>query len=93
MDAVTYASVEASIMATLMTQPVWVIKTRMLLNTETGLSERQHAIQKTKEIYRQLGMKGFLKGLSLSLLLSFSGVLQMYIYEGSKLAYEALEIP
>ena len=52
-----------------------------------------HAKEKTLEIYHQLGMRGFLKGLSLSLLLSFSGVLQMYIYEGSKLAYEAMQIP
>lgn len=33
MHAVTYSSIEASIVATLVTQPVWVIKTRMLLNT------------------------------------------------------------
>ena len=37
MDAVTLASIEASFMATLMTQPIWVIKTRMLLNTENCL--------------------------------------------------------
>lgn len=80
MDAVTLASIEASFMATLMTQPIWVIKTRMLLNTENCLGEIAHAKEKTMEIYHQLGMKGFLKGLSLSLLLSFSGVLQMYIY-------------
>lgn len=36
----------------------------------------------------QNGNKGFLKGLELSLLLSFSGVIQMYIYEGSKRLYE-----
>jgi hypothetical protein len=46
-----------------------------------------------KEIYRQDGVKGFLKGLQISLILSFSGVLQMYLYEGSKILYEALEIP
>ena len=38
-------------------------------------------------------MKGFLKGLSLSLILSSSGVLQMYIYEGSKIIYDQLSIP
>lgn len=32
MDAVTMASIEASILATLITQPFWVVKTRMLLN-------------------------------------------------------------
>lgn len=33
MDAVARASAEASILTTFITQPIWVIKTRMLLNT------------------------------------------------------------
>lgn len=37
MDSVTYSSIEASIIATVATQPLWVIKTRMLLNTEANL--------------------------------------------------------
>lgn len=36
MDAVTRASIDASIFATLITQPFWVIKTRMLLNITPG---------------------------------------------------------
>ena len=80
MDAVTYASIDASIFATLITQPFWVIKTRMLLNTNRGEKEIAHAVSKVKEIYRQDGIRGFGKGLILSLILSFSGVIQMYIY-------------
>jgi hypothetical protein len=38
MNAVTYASVEASISATFITQPFWVIKTRMLLDVHRGIS-------------------------------------------------------
>lgn len=38
MRAVTYASLEAGIIATLVTQPFWVIKTRMLLNTAPNVS-------------------------------------------------------
>lgn len=41
-------------------------------------------------MYEQSGYKGFLKGLGVSLVLSFSGVLQMYLYEGSKILYETL---
>lgn len=37
MRAVTYSSIEASLIATLVTQPIWVIKTRMLLNTQPGI--------------------------------------------------------
>lgn len=32
MNAVIYSSIEASIIGTLATQPIWVVKTRMLLN-------------------------------------------------------------
>lgn len=39
MNAVTYSSIEASIVATLATQPAWVIKTRMLLNTQPNIGE------------------------------------------------------
>jgi hypothetical protein len=38
MKAVTYASLEAGIIATISTQPFWVIKTRMLLNTDPHIS-------------------------------------------------------
>lgn len=65
----------------------------MLLNIKPNQKEWPHAIEKIREIYSQHGSKGFLKGLSLSLVLSFSGVLQMYIYEGSKLAYRYLDLP
>ena len=39
MKAVTYASTEASILSTLITQPIWVIKTRMMLNMNKKISE------------------------------------------------------
>jgi len=38
MSAVTYASIEASICATFITQPFWVIKTRMILEVHRGIS-------------------------------------------------------
>jgi hypothetical protein len=33
MTATTYAGTQASILAVIITQPIWVIKTRVLLNT------------------------------------------------------------
>lgn len=80
MNAVSYASIEASIIATVVTQPLWVIKTRMLLNVQPGLGEMQHMVMKSREIYQQSGLRGFAKGLGISVVLSFNGVLQMYIY-------------
>ena len=38
MEAVTKASIEASILTTFLTQPIWVIKTRMLLNVNKKIS-------------------------------------------------------
>jgi solute carrier family 25 (mitochondrial folate transporter), member 32 len=93
MRAVTRASVEASILCTLVTQPIWVIKTRMLLNTNPRISEYQNLKREVREVYRQCGVKGALRGVELSLLLSFSGVIQMYVYEGSKLLYDRLRLP
>ena len=37
MNAVSNASIEASFVATLLTQPIWVIKTRMLLNIQPNV--------------------------------------------------------
>lgn len=93
MDAVVLASTEASILATLLTQPIWVIKTRMLLNLNRHISEWKNFKTQTLQIHKQHGLHGFLKGLQLSLILSFSGVVQMYVYEGAKLLYDRLNIP
>jgi solute carrier family 25 folate transporter 32 len=93
MTAVTYASAEASVMATTLTQPIWVVRTRMLLNTQPRIRGLEHAVAKTKEIYEQCGPRGFLKGFGMSLVLSSSVVLQMYLYEGSKLLYSSFKIP
>ena len=39
MDSVALASIEASVVATVVTQPFWVVKTRMLLNLNKSISE------------------------------------------------------
>jgi len=38
-------------------------------------------------------MRGYLKGYGLSLVLSFSGVVQMYIYEAIQKLYKAIDVP
>jgi hypothetical protein len=40
-----------------------------------------------------MGWKGYATGLNLSLLLSGTGVLQMYSYEGAKRIYDSMGIP
>ena len=93
MDAVALASIEASVTATVVTQPVWVVKTRMLLNVNKNVTEWQNFKNQSLEIYRQHGFRGFVKGLQLSLMLASTGVVQMYLYEGFKTLYKDLGIP
>jgi hypothetical protein len=72
---------------------MWVIKTRMLLNTTSHLKESSNFIFTLKQIHSQHRLKGFYKGLSMNLLLSFSGAVQMFVYEGCKKLYDRLKIP
>lgn len=87
MNSVLIASTEASIFGTIVTQPLWVVKTRMLLNTTSGISEVENFVFSCRQIQRQNGLKGYSKGFGLSLMLSFSGIVQMYSYEGLKKLY------
>ena len=48
MSSVSRASLEAGVIVTLCTQPFWVIKTRMLLNTDPNVGEFRNFINKTK---------------------------------------------
>ena len=92
MNSVAYASLEAGFVATIITQPFWVIKTRMLLNTKT-INEWSNFKEMSREIYVQHGVRGFSKGLSMNLILAVLSVAPMYVYEGTKLLYDYLEIP
>lgn len=75
------ASFESGVFSVVSTQPIWIIKTRLQLN----LDRKQTGIKKVKtlmtEIYAQHGIKGFYRGMSLSLVLSSHGVFQLTIYE------------
>lgn len=93
MNAVSWASLEAGVIATIITQPFWVIKTRMLLNVNPKINEITNFIEKTKEIHQHHRLKGFSKGLTVNLMLAVLGVAQMYVYEGSKILYDLAEIP
>ncbi len=42
MTSVTLSSLEAGVIVTIFTQPFWVIKTRMLLNVNPFINERQN---------------------------------------------------
>lgn len=86
MSSVGRASFEASILATLITQPLWIIRTRMLLNTDK-INEKDNFKHNASKLYQEYGLKGYFRGAMLSLLLSMNGFIQMYVYEGCKLIF------
>lgn len=84
---VAIASLEAAILCVIITEPVWIIKTRMLLNIERGISGFQNFSNSVQEIHSQYGLKGFYRGIMPNILLGFNGVVQMQTYEAMKALY------
>jgi len=65
----------------------------MLLNVNPNISEVSNCMVSSSEIYSHHGFRGFMKGLSINIVLAVIGISQMYIYEGSKVLYDKLNIP
>jgi hypothetical protein len=87
MSAVSWASLEGAVSACMLSQPLWVIKTRMLLNIDQNITERENFRRSVREISRQYGWKGYTRGLGMSLMLCSNVLVQKYIYEKSKGIY------
>ena len=77
-QSVAWSSGLAGAMVVLITQPVWTVKTRLLLTTEYIPWQSMVA---SREIMTQHGTKGFYRGLVVSLVLSSSTIIQLNIYE------------
>jgi hypothetical protein len=72
-------SMQAGVIAQVVTMPLWVVKTRLALyreGTKPGLT-----IRVIKDMAVNEGPHSFFKGLSPSLFLSLYGIIQMYSYE------------
>lgn len=48
MEAVGMASLEGALAACLISQPLWVVKTRMLLNIEKTISEKENFVKSVR---------------------------------------------
>lgn len=79
---------EAAVICTVISQPVWVIKTRMLLNIDPGIKGTRNFAKAVTQIYQQHGVRGYFRGLGLNLVLSVNGMVQMQTYEGVLKAYK-----
>ncbi|CAK78620.1 unnamed protein product (macronuclear) [Paramecium tetraurelia] len=74
------ASIYASLLAQIMTQPLWVTLTRLQLNVGkmNGFENVRFTVQ---QIYNQHGVLGFYRGLKMALLTSCHGMIQINCYE------------
>ncbi|KAG7691916.1 hypothetical protein KL950_004948 [Ogataea haglerorum] len=66
------------------TNPIWVIKTRMISTSRTTPGAYMSIVDGFKQIYRHEGVFGFYKGLSPALLSVSQGALQFSIYDTMK---------
>ncbi|KAL4958833.1 putative mitochondrial folate carrier protein Flx1 [Aspergillus stella-maris] len=79
------ASGFAGILTSVLTNPIWVIKTRMLATGSNSPGAYTSFTTGTKQIYRLEGISGFYRGLAPSLFGVSHGALQFMAYERLKL--------
>ena len=79
-----FISMRAGMLTMLVTNPIWVLKTRTMLhfNEKTSkLSGPTLAKQTVREMYKKEGFKAFFRGFPISIFLSLYGMISMSIYE------------
>lgn len=78
-----FVATGSSIIGNFLSNPLFVIKTRALLtqHTETWFSDTIESLIKTWKVD---GIRGYWRGYSIGLLLSFDGAMTMYLYETFK---------
>lgn len=87
-----FATAQAGIFTNLITNPLWVIKTRMCLqySGDSALPESRRysgIIDAVRKIFKTEGFKGFYKGLVPGMFGVTHGCIQFVIYEEAKLRY------
>ena len=78
------ASGIAGILTAVLTNPIWVIKTRMLSTARNAPGAYKSTIQGTISLYRDEGIRGFYRGLLPSLFGVSHGAIQFMAYEQLK---------
>ena len=78
------AEVPLGVFTALCTNPIWVIKTRMLSTASTYPGAYSTTLDGVRQIYQVEGIKGFYRGLIPSLLGVSHGALQFMAYEQLK---------
>ncbi|KAG9062989.1 hypothetical protein KI688_004589 [Linnemannia hyalina] len=78
------AAANAGVMTATMTNPIWMVKTRMQLQSEGNKRIYRNSFHCVVEILRTEGLRGLYKGLSASYLGVAEGTIQWVIYENLK---------
>ena len=79
-----YAAWEAGTVTCLFTNPVWLVKTRMQLQTPGARAPYASMAHAFRSILRDEGFLGLYRGLAPALLLTLHGVVQFVVYEALK---------
>ena len=74
---------EAAVLARIVTNPMWVVKTRLMLQ-QFHVNWHSDLIEAVRKVYKVDGLKGYWQGLYPGLLLSSNGAVQLYLYETLK---------
>ncbi|KAK2058524.1 mitochondrial carrier [Colletotrichum caudatum] len=83
------SSAVAGAFTQVLTNPVWVIKTRMVSSDRTAAGAYQSMWSGVKALYRAEGWRGFYRGLGVGLLGVSHGAVQFAVYEPAKKMYFA----
>ncbi|KAK3710589.1 mitochondrial FAD carrier protein flx1 [Vermiconidia calcicola] len=78
------ASGLSGILTAVLTNPIWVIKTRMLSTARNAPGAYTSTVQGTLSLYREEGLRGFYRGLIPSLFGVSHGAIQFMAYESLK---------
>ncbi|KAG0272035.1 hypothetical protein BGZ95_000092 [Linnemannia exigua] len=78
------AAANAGVVTATMTNPIWMVKTRMQLQSEGNKRIYRNSFHCTMEILRTEGLAGLYKGLSASYLGVTEGTIQWVVYEHLK---------
>jgi len=79
-----YAAWEAGTITCLLTNPIWLIKTRMQLQTGATRAPYASALHALTSIFREDGIPGLYRGIVPALFLTLHGVIQFVVYERMK---------
>ncbi|THV44407.1 hypothetical protein BGAL_0651g00040 [Botrytis galanthina] len=78
------ASGSAGIMITITTNPIWVLKTRMLSSDRSSKGAYQSMWHGARHLWQHEGVRGFYRGVGISLLGNSHGAVQFAVYEPLK---------